>query len=245
MRSTRNTITMAPMMPSPPAGRRSSWPRTSARSSMVATRSRCAAASAASVPTIAACEGSGSPSPVIETTSKLAINRRILFMLDLSRLWLKATASLTSGTMSDHLACGVLRFWFGAGGEYGKRHKRWFEKDASFDAEVSRRFLPLYEELVAGARREWLESRADCLARIVALDQFPRHIFRGSARALAADALALEAARDAITRGYDREMLPVERMFAYLPFEHSETLEDQLKACELTAPLAAFPETED
>jgi uncharacterized protein (DUF924 family) len=147
--------------------------------------------------------------------------------------------------MSDHLACGVLRFWFGAGGEYGKRHKRWFEKDASFDAEVSRRFLPLYEELVAGAGREWLESRADCLARIVALDQFPRHIFRGSARALAADALALEAARDAITRGYDREMLPVERMFAYLPFEHSESLEDQLKACELTAPLAAFPETED
>jgi uncharacterized protein (DUF924 family) len=40
-------------------------------------------------------------------------------------------------------------------------------------------------------------------------------------------------------------MLPVERMFAYLPFEHSESLEDQLKACELTAPLAAFPETED
>jgi len=147
--------------------------------------------------------------------------------------------------MSDHLACGVLRFWFGAGGEYGKRHKRWFEKDASFDAEVSKRFLPLYEELVAGAGREWLESRADCLARIVALDQFPRHIFRGSARALAADALALEAARDAITRGYDREMLPVERMFAYLPFEHSESLEDQLKACELTAPLAAFPQTED
>jgi uncharacterized protein (DUF924 family) len=147
--------------------------------------------------------------------------------------------------MSDHLACGVLRFWFGAGGEYGKRHKRWFAKDASYDAEVSKRFLPLYEKLVAGAGREWLERRADCLARIVALDQFPRHMFRGSPRALAADALALEAARHAITRGYDREMLPVERMFAYLPLEHSESLEDQLKACELTAPLAAFPETED
>jgi len=147
--------------------------------------------------------------------------------------------------MSDHLASGVLRFWFGAGEEYGRRHKRWFEKDAPFDAEVSKRFLPLYEELVAGARREWLEQRADCLARIIALDQFPRHIFRGSPRAFAADTLALEAARHAITRGYDRNMLPVERMFAYLPFEHSESLEDQLKACELIAPLAAFPETED
>ena len=147
--------------------------------------------------------------------------------------------------MNDHLPSGVLRFWFGAGEEYGRRHKRWFEKDPSFDAEVSRRFLPLYEKLAAGAGRGWLESRADCLARIIALDQFPRQLFRGSARAFATDALALEAARHAITRGYDRSMLPVERMFAYLPFEHSESLEDQLKACELTAPLAAFPETED
>ena len=147
--------------------------------------------------------------------------------------------------MNDHLPSGVLRFWFGAGEEYGRRHKRWFEKDPSFDAEVSRRFLPLYEKLAAGAGREWLESRADCLARIVVLDQFPRQLFRGSARAFAADALALEAARHAITRGYDRSMLPVERMFAYLPFEHSESLEDQLKACELTAPLAAFPQTAD
>jgi uncharacterized protein (DUF924 family) len=147
--------------------------------------------------------------------------------------------------MSDHLPSSVLRFWFGAGEQYGRRHKRWFKEDASFDAEVSKRFLPLYEELVAGARREWLESRVDCLARIIALDQFPRQIFRGSPRAFAADPLALEAARHAVTRGYDRDMLPVERMFAYLPFEHSESLEDQLKACELTAPLAAFPETED
>ena len=114
--------------------------------------------------------------------------------------------------MNDHLPSGVLRFWFGAGEEYGRRHKRWFEKDPSFDAEVSKRFLPLYEELAAGAGREWLESRADCLARIIALDQFPRQLFRGSARAFAADALALEAARHAITRGYDRNMLPVERM---------------------------------
>ena len=147
--------------------------------------------------------------------------------------------------MSDHLASGVLRFWFGAGEGYGRRDKRWFKKDASFDAELSKRFLPLYEKLVAGAGREWLEQRADCLARIIALDQFPRQMFRGAPRAFAADPLALEAARHAVTRGYDHNMLPVERMFIYLPFEHSESLEDQLKACELTAPLAAFPETED
>ena len=108
-----------------------------------------------------------------------------------------------------------------------------------------RRFLPLYEKLAAGAGREWLAQRADCLARIIALDQFPRQMFRGAPRAFAADPLALEAARHAVTRGYDRNMLPVERMFTYLPFEHSESLEDQLLACELTLPLAAFAETAD
>jgi uncharacterized protein (DUF924 family) len=139
----------------------------------------------------------------------------------------------------------VLLFWFGEGSEYGKRHKRWFEKDAAFDAEIRVRFLPLCDELLGGARRDWLERPADCLARIVALDQFPRNMFRGSARAFEGDALALEAARHALARAYDRDMLPVERMFACLPFEHSESLEDQLLACELTLPLAAFAESGD
>ena len=143
----------------------------------------------------------------------------------------------------NSLAPEVLRFWFGEAPDRGKRHKRWFEKDASFDAEVGRRFLHLYEELIAG--REWLDQPVDCLARIIVLDQFPRNMFRGSPRAFASDRLALETARCALERGYDRAMLPVEKMFAYLPFEHSESLEDQLRACELTAPLAAFPETAD
>jgi uncharacterized protein (DUF924 family) len=145
----------------------------------------------------------------------------------------------------DFQAKQVLHFWFGEGGEYGKRHERWFKKDPAFDAQIRGRFLPLYEELAAGKHLHWLERAPSCLARIVVLDQFPRNMFRGSPRAFATDGLALEAARHAIAQGYDRAMLPVERMFAYLPFEHSESLEDQLKACELTAPLDAFPQTPD
>ena len=137
----------------------------------------------------------------------------------------------------------VLAFWFGSGADYGKRHKRWFEKDAAFDAEITRHFLGLYESL-AGSR-EWLGAPRDCLARIVVLDQFPRQMFRGSARAFAADPLALEAAKLAVERRYDRDLLPVEKLFVYLPFEHSEVLADQLRACELTQPLAQFPETDD
>jgi uncharacterized protein (DUF924 family) len=145
--------------------------------------------------------------------------------------------------MANHRADEVLAFWFGSGADYGKRHKRWFDKDPAFDAEVTRRFLGLYEELARNAA--WLDGARECLARSVVLDQFPRQMFRSTARAFASDSLALQAARLAVERGYDRGLLPVERMFVYLPFEHSESLDDQLRACELSEPLAAFPETDD
>ena len=145
--------------------------------------------------------------------------------------------------MPNHRAADVLAFWFGEGADYGRRHKRWFEKQPGFDAEVAQRFLGLYEQLAAG--REWLDSARERLARLLVLDQFPRNMFRGTARAFATDALALETARLAVERSDDAMLLPVERLFLYLPFEHSETLEDQNRACELTQPLAAFPETDD
>jgi len=133
------------------------------------------------------------------------------------------------------LAPDVLRFWFGEGAERGKAHKRWFEKDSTFDDEVRSRFLPLYEELAAA--NQWLDSPQECLARIVVLDQFPRNMFRGTPRAFATDPLALAAARHAVAHGYDHGLLPVEKQFVYLPFEHSESLADQERACELMRPL--------
>ena len=137
----------------------------------------------------------------------------------------------------------VLDFWFGA--PRGARLKRWFEKDAAFDAQVRGRFLPLHEEIASGAHAQWLQEAESCLARIVVLDQFPRNMFRGTPRAFATDALALDAARHALAARYDRDRLPVEKMFFYLPFEHSESLEDQERACELCRPLEAFPQTHD
>ena len=143
------------------------------------------------------------------------------------------------------MAREVLDFWFGSGSDHGKRHKRWFAKDPAFDAELRERFSGLVEDLLQGKHRGWLSDPRECLARIVALDQFPRQIHRGSPRAFAADPLALEAARHVLAHRYDAGMLPVERLFAYLPFEHSESLADQERACELMRPLAQFAETDD
>lgn len=146
---------------------------------------------------------------------------------------------------ADRDAGEVLRFWFGEPAEYGGRLKRWFEKDPAFDGAVRERFLGLHEDIAGGARVSWLTRPAECLARVLVLDQFPRNMFRGSPRAFATDAVALEAAKHAIAQGHERALLPVERLFVYLPFEHAESLEEQERACALCAPLAAFPETDD
>ena len=133
----------------------------------------------------------------------------------------------------------VIAFWREAG------PKRWFEKDAGFDEEIRRRFLALHETAAAGKLTDWEASAESALALLILLDQFPRNMFRGSARAFASDALAREAARQALRQGHDRGLLPAERMFLYLPFEHSEALDDQVLCCELMRPLAEFEETKD
>jgi uncharacterized protein (DUF924 family) len=138
-----------------------------------------------------------------------------------------------------------LHFWFGEGTDYGKVQKRWFEKDPVFDALVTKRYQRLHQEMRDGAHRDWLNDAHGCLARIIVLDQFPRHIYRGAAAAFSTDAAAHEAARHLVDEGWDKTLLPVERMFAYLPFQHSESIAEQERAIRLYEPLKAFPETSD
>lgn len=88
----------------------------------------------------------------------------------------------------------------------------------------------MHENALAGRLDAWAESIDGALALVIALDQFPRNMFRGTPRAFAADAKAREIADQAISRGFDRVLLPPKRGFLYLPFEHSEKLEDQ-KRC--------------
>jgi uncharacterized protein (DUF924 family) len=114
----------------------------------------------------------------------------------------------------------VLAFWRAAGPD------KWFEDDAGFDAEISRRFAGTYAAATAG-ELAWDENPEGALALVVVLDQFPRNMFRNSARAFAADPLAREVAARAIARGFDQLVPIAERMFFYLPFEHSENLADQ------------------
>lgn len=135
----------------------------------------------------------------------------------------------------DPRAQEVLDFWFRG----AEARKEWFQKDPAFDAEIRARFLGLYEQAACGALAHWTDYPTDCLALVIALDQFPRNLFRApgpeAARAYACDALALAAARRALASGYDRALPEVARTFFYLPFEHSENLTDQERSLQLFA----------
>jgi uncharacterized protein (DUF924 family) len=129
----------------------------------------------------------------------------------------------------------VLDFWFGRSNspEFGQIQNKWFEKDLAFDEEVRSRFLSQYELAASGQLDSWQESPENCLALIILLDQFPRNMFRGAPQAFATDSKALSVAKHAVNNNFDRELLPIQRWFIYLPFEHSENLEHQHKSLEL------------
>jgi len=129
----------------------------------------------------------------------------------------------------------VLEFWFGAPNsrERGRPRKSWFQKSEAFDAEIRRRFLATWERAARGELVPWQATPLASLALVVTLDQFPRNMFRGTARAFASDSLALAAARSMIAMEFDRLLSPVERLFAYLPFTHAEDLAAQRRSLAL------------
>ena len=95
-------------------------------------------------------------------------------------------------------------------------------RDAAVDTQIRDRFLPLIEELATRPVEDALASADRALATVIALDQFPRNVFRGAARAFATDALALAVAKAPIARGLDEQVPADRRVLFYLPFEHSE-----------------------
>ena len=131
-------------------------------------------------------------------------------------------------------ATAVLEFWFGAPGApmHGQSRPEWFRKDAAFDALVVERFGALIERALVGAIDDWPET-LPALARVIVLDQFTRNAFRGTACAFAGDAMALHGARTLVASGRDRELIGVQRQFAYLPFEHAEDLAHQRTCVQL------------
>lgn len=124
----------------------------------------------------------------------------------------------------------VLHFWFKE-----TEPQQWFQKNEDFDNEIRGRFLVTWEMARDGLCDSWNKDAEGCLALCIVLDQFPRNMFRGSPDAFATDGHALSVAKHAVSGGFDQVLAPVKRRFIYLPFEHSESLQEQEKSVALFA----------
>lgn len=130
----------------------------------------------------------------------------------------------------------VLDFWLGPVDENGEWQAQdfWFKSSDALDEDIRHKFLDVHHDASIGAFDDAAGSAEDFLAIVIVLDQFSRNMFRGQAKAFETDELALAWAKRAITKGYDMALpSPHPRMFFYLPFEHSENIDEQAEAVRL------------
>lgn len=123
----------------------------------------------------------------------------------------------------------ILTFWFETAGP-----QKWYQKSDSFDALIRSEFEDVALKLAGQVSRQtphdWETDADSHLALIIALDQFPRNMYRGTQAAFAWDHLALAAAKRLVAKNHDVKIAQDKRAFVYMPYMHSETLDDQ-KAC--------------
>lgn len=126
----------------------------------------------------------------------------------------------------------LLGYWFGT-----LTRTDWFGKSDDLDRALAARFAGTYQAVSAAPLANLLSSASEAIASVVALDQIPRNIFRGTPRAFETDAKARDLTRAAIAAGHDRSLGLHERLFLYLPLEHSEDMADQEEAVDLISAL--------
>lgn len=121
----------------------------------------------------------------------------------------------------------VLTYWFGL------QPEQWWRSEPEVDEEIRERFLQTYERKRQLPVESFLDDPLTALASVILFDQFPRNMFRGTADQFATDHLALAIAKAAVDRDFDDRLEQKERGFLYMPFQHSERLEDQQRSIQL------------
>jgi uncharacterized protein (DUF924 family) len=135
----------------------------------------------------------------------------------------------------------IHEFWFGALNESGRpepdRSGRWFRPDESFDAEIRGRFESDLRNAAGGRLGRWERTPRGALALILLFDQFPRNIYRGTARAFLFDESARAVLDRSLPPGRIDALWPIEKVFAWMPLEHAEDRDCQARSVECFASL--------
>lgn len=131
-------------------------------------------------------------------------------------------------------ALEVRRFWFGRlplkPEGVNERLSLWFgtaAEEPRADELIRSRFGALVERAAAGELAAWADSPRRRLSLILLLDQFPRHVHRGTERAFATDREALALTLSGMQSAADAALTPVERIFFYMPLQHAELRDAQ------------------
>jgi uncharacterized protein (DUF924 family) len=130
----------------------------------------------------------------------------------------------------------VLDFWFPP--DNARANALWWGKDPRLDAEIRERFGTTLAAAKAGQLADWTESARGRIALIIVLDQLSRNIHRGDPQTYDADEQARKLTLDGLALGHDRELSAIERLFFYMPLEHSEQLDHQDQCVALMRQLA-------
>lgn len=123
----------------------------------------------------------------------------------------------------------LLTFWLGSAepDQMMTHRQEWWVKDEAFDQRIHSEFSGLYDKAVAGDLEDWKDTPLGCVGLCILLDQFPRNMFRGTARSFESDATARDITRHVLDNGFDKALPVGCRLFLYLPLEHSENLDHQ------------------
>lgn len=136
----------------------------------------------------------------------------------------------------------VLDFWFSASAldtpQIDSRMERWFNADAAVDEEIRNRFGALVESALQGKLDHWAAVAEGRLALILLLDQFCRHVHRGTAQAFAGDKRALKLCIEGSMQNVYRSLPPFQRLFFFMPLQHAESLSVQEKSLRIFTALA-------
>ncbi len=122
----------------------------------------------------------------------------------------------------------ILSFWFEE-----TLPQQWFQKNDAFDEEIRTRFMVTYEMAKKDLCAEWTKNADGVLALCLVLDQFPRNMFRNSPKAFETDEKIKMIVMEALHKGFDMVLNPTKRRFMYMPFMHSENLNDQKRCVRL------------
>ena len=136
----------------------------------------------------------------------------------------------------------IIQFWFGdlQSGDADKAiRQRWFKKDAAFDQHIQKRFAAEMQAAADGHLDQWQSQASGSLALLILLDQFPRNVYRNSPQGWSNDPKAQQVSLAALEIQQDRDLLPVQRAFMYMPLMHAENLALQKRCVELFSDLVA------